>query len=106
ITEPQPEDPCHLNGRCVIDDEVRYVTALGETNEPGGWRAGKASGGVLIDVASGETVLSGLWRPPPPRSDEGPLWILESGRGTIAVADLDAGTWEPVAELPGFTRGL
>ncbi len=106
ITELQPEDRCHLNGLCVIDDQVRFVTALGETNEPGGWRAGKASGGVLIDVASGETVLSGLSMPHSPRWHDGRLWILESGQGTIAVADLEAGTWEAVAELPGFTRGL
>ena len=53
------EDRCHLNGLCVIDDQVRYVTALGETDEPGGWRENKASGGILIDVESGETVLDG-----------------------------------------------
>ena len=28
------EDRCHLNGLCVIDDEPRYVTALGETDAP------------------------------------------------------------------------
>ena len=106
ISALQPEDRCHLNGLCVIDDQIRYVTALGETNEPGGWRPGKASGGILIDVASGETVLKGISMPHSPRWHEDKLWILESGRGTLAVADLDAGTWETVAELPGFTRGL
>jgi uncharacterized protein (TIGR03032 family) len=34
------------------------------------------------------------------------MWVLESGKGTISVADLDAGTFETVCELPGFTRGL
>jgi uncharacterized protein (TIGR03032 family) len=106
ITELQPEDRCHLNGLCVIDDEVRFVTALGETDEPGGWRPGKASGGVVIDVPSGELVLTGISMPHSPRWHQGRLWMLESGRGTIAVADLEAGTWETVAELPGFTRGL
>lgn len=33
-----PEDRCHLNGLCLRDDEVRYVTALGETDASGGWR--------------------------------------------------------------------
>ena len=48
-----PQDRCHLNGLCVVeDDRVRYVTALGETNEPGGWREDKAGGGILIDVKS------------------------------------------------------
>ena len=106
ITALQPEDRCHLNGLCVIDDEVRFVTALGQTDEPGGWRPGKASGGILMDVSSGEVVLEGISMPHSPRWHDGRLWILESGRGTIAVADLEAGTWETVAELPGFTRGL
>jgi uncharacterized protein (TIGR03032 family) len=100
------EDRCHLNGLCVVDDQVAYVTALGESDLPGGWRENKASGGVLIDVASGETVLTGLSMPHSPRWHDGRLWLLESGKGTLSVADLDEGTVETVAELPGFTRGL
>ena len=100
------EDRCHLNGLCVIDDEPAYVTALGESDVAGGWRENKAGGGVLIDIASGETVLRGLSMPHSPRWHDGRIWVLESGKGTIAVADLDAGTTETVAELPGFTRGL
>jgi uncharacterized protein (TIGR03032 family) len=100
------EDRCHLNGLCVIDDEPSYVTALGETDTPGGWRENKASGGILIDVESGETVLAGLSMPHSPRWFDGRLWLLESGKGTISVTDLDDGTVETVAELPGFTRGL
>ncbi len=106
ISELTSEDRCHLNGLCVIDDEVRYVTALGESNEPGGWRERKADGGVLIDVRSGETALRGLSMPHSPRWHDGRLWVLESGKGTLSVADLDAGTFETVTELPGFTRGL
>jgi uncharacterized protein (TIGR03032 family) len=101
-----PEDRCHLNGLCVIDDRIQFVTALGETDTAGGWRENKASGGVLIDVDSGETLLRGLSMPHSPRWHDDRLWLLESGRGAISVADLEAGTWETVAELPGFTRGL
>ena len=36
------EDRCHLNGLAVVDDEVRYVTALGDTDTAGGWRENKA----------------------------------------------------------------
>jgi uncharacterized protein (TIGR03032 family) len=106
ISQLSAEDRCHLNGLCVIDDEPRYVTALGETDVAGGWRENKASGGVLIDIESGETVLRGLSMPHSPRWYDGRMWVLESGKGTISVADLDAGTVETVAELPGFTRGL
>ena len=100
------EDRCHLNGLCVVDDKVKFVTALGETDAAGGWRENKASGGILIDVESGETVLSGLSMPHSPRWYDDRLWLLESGKGTLSVADLDTGAVETVAELPGFTRGL
>jgi uncharacterized protein (TIGR03032 family) len=106
ITELAADDRCHLNGLAVVDDEVRYVTALGATDTAGGWRENKAGGGVLIDVPSSETIISGLSMPHSPRWYRDRLWLLESGQGTLAVADLDAGTVETVVELPGFTRGL
>ena len=106
ISELVPDDRCHLNGMAVIDDTVRYVTALGETDEKGGWRENKASGGILIDVESGETVLSGLSMPHSPRWHDGCLWLLESGTGAFSVADLDTGEVETVTQLPGFTRGM
>ena len=106
ISQLTSEDRCHLNGLCVIDDEPRYVTALGETDAPGGWRQNKASGGILMDVETGEIVLRGLSMPHSPRWFGDRLWVLESGKGTISVADLDAGTVETVTQLPGFTRGL
>jgi uncharacterized protein (TIGR03032 family) len=106
ITELQPDDRCHLNGLCVIDDKPRYVTALGETDKPGGWRERKADAGIVIDIGTGETLLRGLSMPHSPRWHDGRLWLLESGRGALSVADVEAGTWETVAELPGFTRGL
>lgn len=106
ITRLAPEDRCHLNGMAVVDDRVAQVTALGADDEPGGWRAGKASGGVLVDVASGEIAVGGLSMPHSPRWHDGRLWLLESGRGTLCAVDLAAGSVETVAELPGFTRGL
>jgi uncharacterized protein (TIGR03032 family) len=106
ISRLAPEDRCHLNGLAIVDDRPAYVTALGTTDEAGGWRAGKASGGVLVDVASREVAIAGLSMPHSPRWHGGRMWLLESGRGTLAVADLDSGTVETVCELPGFTRGM
>jgi uncharacterized protein (TIGR03032 family) len=106
VTALAAEDRCHLNGLAVIDDRVRFVTALGVSDEAGGWRQNKAHGGVLIDVDSDETVVSGLSMPHSPRWYRDRLWLLESGEGTLSVVDLDAGTVETVVELPGFTRGL
>jgi uncharacterized protein (TIGR03032 family) len=106
VTHLAPEDRCHLNGMAIVDGRVRFVTALGATNAAGGWREHKASGGLLLDVESGETVLHGLAMPHSPRRYGDRFFILESGRGTIASADLASGHVETIARLPGFTRGL
>jgi uncharacterized protein (TIGR03032 family) len=100
------EDRCHLNGMAVIDGRVAFVTALGQSDEPGGWRQNKATGGCLISVDSAEVVIAGLSMPHSPRWHDGRLWLLESGRGSLAAVDLDSGKLETVASLPGFTRGL
>ena len=52
VTALEPTDRCHLNGLGMVDGRPRYVTALGETDAPAGWRANKARGGILMDVAS------------------------------------------------------
>jgi uncharacterized protein (TIGR03032 family) len=101
-----PEDRCHLNGLAMVDGRPTYVTALGETDTPGGWRANKRSGGVLMDVARNEVLLAGLSMPHSPRLWAGRLWLLESGQGSLAYADLPNQTWRTVATLPGFTRGI
>jgi uncharacterized protein (TIGR03032 family) len=101
-----PGDCCHLNGLATRDGRIRYVTALGETNEPGGWRANKRNGGVLIDVDSKETIARGLSMPHSPRWYRNQLWLLESGDGSIGTVDLNTGKYHAIAQLPGFTRGL
>lgn len=106
ITAYVPEDRCHLNGVAIVDGRVRYVTALGETDTPQGWRERKATGGILIDVESGETLARGLSMPHSPRWYGGRLWVLESGKGEVGYLDPATGRMETVARLPGFTRGL
>ena len=59
ITALTADDRCHLNGLAVVDGRPQFVTALGETDMPGGWRANKAHGGCLIDVPSGAIVAGG-----------------------------------------------
>jgi uncharacterized protein (TIGR03032 family) len=106
VTALAPGDRCHLNGLCVVEGRVKYVTALGTTDEPGGWRSNKRDGGVLMDVESGEIIARGLSMPHSPRWHDGRLWLLESGTGSIGTVDVDTGRYESIAELPGFTRGL
>ena len=106
ISSLAPEDRCHLNGLAVDDERVRFVTALGESDAAGGWRAKKADGGIVIDVESSETIAAGLSMPHSPRWHRDRLWLLESGEGSLATVDLDTGAVETVVALPGFTRGL
>ena len=101
-----PEDRCHLNGLALVDGRPKYVTALGETDTLGGWRANKARGGVLIDVDSNKVLLRGLSMPHSPRWYQGKVWLLESGEGSLAQVDLEHRTWRTIAQLPGFTRGI
>lgn len=106
VTELVPGDYCHLNGLALREGRVRYVTALGETNAAGGWRENKRSGGVLIDVDTQEIITRGLSMPHSPRWYRNRLWLLESGEGTFGIVNLETGRYEPIVELPGFTRGL
>lgn len=101
-----PEDRCHLNGLAMVDGRPRYVTALGDTDTPGGWRVNKARGGILMDVVRNQILLRGLSMPHSPRWYRDQLWLLESGEGALSRVNLLTGRWETVARLPGFTRGL
>ena len=106
VTELAPQDRCHLNGLCMVDGQPKYVTALGETDTPGGWRANKKDGGILMDVESNEILLRGLSMPHSPRLYNNQLWLLESGEGSLAKVDLEERSWQNITKLPGFTRGI
>ena len=106
VSALEPTDRCHLNGLGMVEGRPRYVTALGATDEPAGWRANKARGGILMDVASGEVITRGLSMPHSPRWYGGRLWVCESGAGTLGFIDPKTGRYQPIAEVPGFTRGL
>jgi uncharacterized protein (TIGR03032 family) len=106
ITGLAAEDRCHLNGMALVDGAPKYVTVLGETDTPQGWRADKVHGGCLIDVASGQTVARGFAMPHSPRVHRGRVWMLHSGAGKLVLVDPARGRAETVTELPGYTRGL
>jgi uncharacterized protein (TIGR03032 family) len=85
---------------------VRYVTALGATDDAAGWLRNKRSDGVPLDVPSGAVITSGLSMPHSPRWYAEQLWVLDSGNGGIRVVDETKDRRTSVARLPGFTRGL
>jgi uncharacterized protein (TIGR03032 family) len=101
-----PEDRCHLNGLALADGRVRYVTAVSASDVVDGWRDRRADGGLVLDVQSGATVLSGLSMPHSPRVYRGELWLHNSGTGFFGKADLATGRFEPLAFCPGYLRGL
>jgi len=100
------EDRCHLNGLAIRDGVPAYVTAVSQSDVVDGWRDHRTDGGVVIDVASGETVVAGLSMPHSPRWYQDRLWLLNSGTGEFGYVDLAAGRFEPVCFCAGYLRGL
>jgi len=106
ITKLAAEDRCHLNGLAMKDGAPAYVTAVSKSDSVEGWRDHKRDGGILMDVASGETVAANLSMPHSPRLLNEKLWLLNSGTGWLGTVDLKSGAFEPVTFCPGFLRGL
>ncbi|MDJ0655175.1 MAG: TIGR03032 family protein [Xanthomonadales bacterium] len=105
ITEYDLTDRCHLNGLGFRDGRPRYVSMLGATDTPGGWRKNKVSGGQIMDVSNNEVLAASLCMPHSPRWHEGRLWFLSSGAGQL-MCTVPGDSPQVVAEVPGFARGL
>jgi uncharacterized protein (TIGR03032 family) len=90
----------------MVDSIPRYVSALSQTNTKMGWREKKGVAGVIIDTVSNKVIAQGLAMPHSPRWYDGKLWILESGKGSLATVSVETGEVTTIATLPGFTRGL
>ena len=106
ITGLAAEDRCHLNGLAMVEGQPKYVTLCTATNANRAWKSRRADGGQLWDTEASEVVVEGLSMPHSPRWHDGRLWMLNSGAGQLGYVDLNAGTFEPVAFVPGYARGL
>jgi uncharacterized protein (TIGR03032 family) len=105
------EDRCHLNGLAMENGVPRYVTAVSRSDTIDGWRDRRASGGVVVDVQTGEIVIGGLSMPHSPRIYRDRLWLLNSGTGELGWIEPGAGgsataKFRALAFCPGFLRGL
>lgn len=100
------EDRCHLNGFAMRDGRPAYATCVGASNVAEGWREHRRDGGLVLDIASGETVARGLSMPHSPRLQGGRLWLIQSGTGEFGHVDLATGRFEAVCFLQGFARGV
>ena len=104
VSQLRPDDRCHLNGLAMRDGRPAFVTACAASDEPEGWRKRRGDGGIVIDVDSGDMVITGLSMPHSPRWHDGKLWLLNSGTGDLGY--IEDGALRPVAFCPGWGRGL
>jgi uncharacterized protein (TIGR03032 family) len=106
ISSINPEDRCHLNGLAIQNNELKYASALGDTDTPQGWRENKHKGGIIIDIPSGETIIRDLAMPHSPRVYNDKLYFLLSATGQLVQGNPENGSCEVVNEFNGFVRGL
>ena len=106
ISQLVPEDRCHLNGLAMRDGQAAFVSVVSQSDVADGWRDRRQDGGAVIDIASGEAVVTGLSMPHSPRWYRDQLWVLNSGTGEFGSVDLASGKFEPLCFCPGYMRGL
>lgn len=106
ISKLAAEDRCHMNGMAIDNGEVRYVTAVSQTDSIAGWRERRHEGGVLIDVQTNRIVTDELSMPHSPRVVGDVVYALDSGRGQIVRIDPATGVKTDIAFCPGFLRGM
>jgi uncharacterized protein (TIGR03032 family) len=106
ISQIEPEDRCHLNGMAVENGEIRYVTALGNSDKFHGWRDNKMNGGILMEYPSGKIILDGLAMPHSPRIFDDRLFVLNSAQGTLLRVDRASGDTKIITNLGAFARGM
>ncbi|MCB9989738.1 MAG: TIGR03032 family protein [Rhodospirillales bacterium] len=100
------EDRCHLNGLCLDDGTLSYVSMVSQSNVNLGWKGDRECGGLIMDMRTNEIVASGLCMPHTPRIHRGDLWFLEAGKGYLCKLDRKSGEIERIMWRPGFLRGL
>lgn len=100
------EDRCHLNGLAMYQGEPLYVSALGTGNTHQSWRENITGGGVILHLPTNEIVASGLAMPHAPRMYDDKLFVLLSAKEQLICVNPENGTYDTVAHIPGFVRGM
>jgi uncharacterized protein (TIGR03032 family) len=100
------EDRCHLNGMAMLNGKPKYVTAFSSGNTPQSWRETVTETGIIIDVETNETIISGLAMPHSPRIFNGELYVLLSATGELVKINTENGTYDVVTKIGGFVRGM
>ncbi|CAN5526124.1 hypothetical protein BH10ACT2_BH10ACT2_06660 [soil metagenome] len=99
-------DRCHLNSVAVAGDRI-IVSAFGIFDAARGWNSPGAldGAGVVLDVATGDVVLSGFDAPHDPTWVEDGWLICNSFSGDVLRLDVD-GQRTASTHLGGWTRGV
>jgi uncharacterized protein (TIGR03032 family) len=100
------EDRCHLNGMAVMDGQIAFATAFGQSNVAFGWKKTIPGSGILMDVRKNAIIAEGLAMPHSPRMIEGRLIVLLSATGQVIEIDMITGHKTEIRKLPGFLRGM
>jgi uncharacterized protein (TIGR03032 family) len=100
-----PEDRCHLNGVAFQNEKPKFVTALGKSNSPYGWREKKINGGIVIDISTNSILSENLPMPHSPRIYKEGFFVLFSATGEIARVN-NNGSFEIMKSFDGFVRGM
>lgn len=106
ISKLVSEDRCHLNGLAMVEGKPKYVTALGVTDTPQGWKESIISGGILMDVETNEIILDKLAMPHSPILYKDELYLLLSASGEFIKVNISEKKYEVLKQLDGFCRGL
>lgn len=106
INELVPGDLCHLNGMVILDGKPKYVTALGTSTTPQGWKENIIDGGVLMDVEKNEIILNNLAMPHSPKMYNNDLYLLTSASGEFIKVDVETKSYKTLKKFDGFCRGL
>ena len=107
IKEFATGDACHLNGCCTDENQdIRYVTAFGQTSEAGGWRMNKLVGGFLYDIKEQKYLCEDLAMPHSPRIYKNELYVLLSATEELIKVDRVTGEQTRITKVDGFIRGL
>ncbi|MCB1877448.1 MAG: TIGR03032 family protein [Chromatiales bacterium] len=106
ITELVAQDRCHLNGMAMRNGRPRYVSMFSNLNDASAWRKEQRPLGQIMDVETGEVLVTGLLMPHSPRYWRGKLYYCNSGLGELRRFDPQTRSDEVVLRVPGFTRGM
>lgn len=98
-------DSWHLNNLLLENGRI-FVSAFGQFENDRGWDAGASGHGLVMDLATRETVLTGLNYPHNPRLVNGRWIVCNSADCAVVEFENSRSAIARRAQLRGWTRGV